>query len=53
MKIILTETQIKKLTMFQPGNEMSLNEIKSFGKEKFVLYDVKYLYEQNEVDGRL
>lgn len=33
--------------------QMSLNEIKSFGKEKFVLYDVKYLYEQNEVDGRL
>ena len=25
--IILTESQIKRLTMFQPGNEMSLNEI--------------------------
>lgn len=27
MKIVLTETQIKRLTMFQPGNEMSLHEI--------------------------
>jgi len=33
--------------------EMGLSEIRSYGKENFVLYDVKYLLKANEVDGRL
>ena len=28
MKIKITETQFKKLTMFQPGNEIEVNEKK-------------------------
>ena len=31
----------------------SLKDIKSFGKDKHVLYDIKYLLKINEVDGRL
>ena len=33
--------------------ELSLNVIKSFGKNNYVLYDLKYLLDVNEVDGRL
>jgi len=33
--------------------ELSLDQIKSFGKDNHVLYDVKYLLDANEVDGRL
>ena len=33
--------------------ELSLEEIKSFGKDNHVLYDIKYLLQANEVDGRL
>ncbi len=32
---------------------LSLNEIKSYGKNKFVIYDIKYLLKENESDGRL
>ena len=33
--------------------ELSLEQIKSFGKDNHVLYDIKYLLDANEVDGRL
>jgi len=33
--------------------ELSLEQIKSFGKDNHVLYDIKYLLDVNEVDGRL
>lgn len=33
--------------------ELSIEEIKSFGKENYVLYDIKYLLKANQVDGRL
>jgi len=33
--------------------ELSLAQIKAFGKDKHVLYDIKYLLKANEVDGRL
>ena len=33
--------------------ELSLEQIKSFGKDNNVLYDIKYLLDANEVDGRL
>ena len=33
--------------------ELSLDEIKSFGKDNCVLYDIKYLLDVNAVDGRL
>jgi UDP-N-acetyl-D-galactosamine dehydrogenase len=33
--------------------QMSLNQIKKFGKEKHIIYDVKYLFGPNDVDGRL
>jgi UDP-N-acetyl-D-glucosamine/UDP-N-acetyl-D-galactosamine dehydrogenase len=33
--------------------ELSLEQIKSFGKDNYVLYDIKYLLKANEVDGRL
>jgi UDP-N-acetyl-D-glucosamine/UDP-N-acetyl-D-galactosamine dehydrogenase len=33
--------------------ELSLDQIKSFGKGSHVLYDIKYLLNANEVDGRL
>jgi len=32
---------------------MALSQIKEFGKENHVLYDVKYVLKVNEVDGRL
>jgi len=32
---------------------LSLEQIKAFGKENHVLYDIKYLLDANEVDGRL
>jgi UDP-N-acetyl-D-glucosamine/UDP-N-acetyl-D-galactosamine dehydrogenase len=32
---------------------LSLEQIKAFGKDNHVLYDVKYLLDANEVDGRL
>ena len=32
---------------------LSLKEIKSYGTSNHVLYDVKYLFKQSEVDGRL
>ena len=32
---------------------LSLKEIKKFGKNNYVLYDIKYLLNENEVDGRL
>ena len=34
-------------------NALSLEKIKSFGKENHVLYDVKYLLKAHEVDGRI
>ncbi len=33
--------------------ELSLAQIKSFGKDNHVLFDIKYLLKANEVDGRL
>jgi UDP-N-acetyl-D-glucosamine/UDP-N-acetyl-D-galactosamine dehydrogenase len=33
--------------------ELSLEQIKAFGKVNHVLYDIKYLLDANEVDGRL
>ena len=33
--------------------ELSLEQIKAFGKDNHVLYDIKYLLKANEVDGRL
>ena len=33
--------------------KLSLEEMKSFGKLNHVLYDVKYLFDSDEVDGRL
>ncbi len=33
--------------------ELSLNQIKAFGKDNHVLYDIKYLLKADEVDGRL
>ena len=33
--------------------ELALNQIKVFGKENHVLYDIKYLFKAEEVDGRL
>ena len=33
--------------------ELSLKQIKAFGKSNHVLYDIKYLLSVNEVDGRL
>jgi UDP-N-acetyl-D-galactosamine dehydrogenase len=33
--------------------EMGVAEIRSFGKKPHVLYDIKYLFEADEVDGRL
>jgi UDP-N-acetyl-D-glucosamine/UDP-N-acetyl-D-galactosamine dehydrogenase len=32
---------------------LSLNEITSYGKNNFVIYDIKYLLKENESDGRL
>ena len=32
---------------------LSLNQIKAFSKDSHVLYDLKYLLDANEVDGRL
>ena len=32
---------------------LSLEQIKVFGKENHVLYDIKYLLKADEVDGRL
>jgi len=32
---------------------LALDQIKAFGKENYVLYDIKYLLKANEVDGRL
>ena len=31
----------------------SIEQIKDFGKDNYVLYDIKYLFGNNEVDGRL
>ena len=33
--------------------ELSLKQIKAFGKDNHVLYDIKYLLKASEVDGRL
>lgn len=33
--------------------QLSIEQIKAFGKENHVLYDIKYLLAANEVDGRL
>jgi len=33
--------------------ELTLSQIKVFGKENHVLYDIKYLFKAGEVDGRL
>ncbi|ORU89945.1 MAG: Vi polysaccharide biosynthesis protein VipA/TviB [Cycloclasticus sp. symbiont of Poecilosclerida sp. M] len=37
----------------QQFNALGANGIKAFGKEQYVLYDIKYLLKDSEVDGRL
>lgn len=34
-------------------HNFSVEQIKNFGKDNYVLYDIKYLLKSNEVDGRL
>jgi len=33
--------------------EISLEELKTYGKDSHVIYDVKYLFKSDDVDGRL
>ena len=33
--------------------KISLKELKTYGKDNHVIYDIKYLFKSNEVDGRL
>ena len=33
--------------------ELTINQIKAFGKKEHVIYDIKYLFKADEVDGRL
>jgi UDP-N-acetyl-D-glucosamine/UDP-N-acetyl-D-galactosamine dehydrogenase len=33
--------------------KISLSQYKKFGKDKFIIYDIKYLLKANEADGRL
>ena len=33
--------------------QMTINQIKLLGKDNHIIYDVKYLFEENQVDGRL
>lgn len=33
--------------------KLTLKELKQFGKNEHVLYDIKYLLDKNQVDGRL
>ena len=33
--------------------ELTIGELKSYGKENHVLYDIKYLLSPDQVDGRL
>ena len=33
--------------------ELTLKKIKTYGKQDHILYDIKYLFKANEVDGRL
>jgi UDP-N-acetyl-D-glucosamine/UDP-N-acetyl-D-galactosamine dehydrogenase len=33
--------------------ELSIKDIQAFGKENYVLYDIKYIFKKDEVDGRL
>jgi len=33
--------------------KMSVSDIKAFGKKDHILYDVKYLFNSKDVDGRL
>jgi UDP-N-acetyl-D-galactosamine dehydrogenase len=33
--------------------KLSISEIRSLGKKKHILYDIKYLLESKQVDGRL
>ena len=33
--------------------DFSIEQIKDFGKDNYVLYDIKYLFGDDEVDGRL
>ena len=33
--------------------EISLEELKTYGKDSHVIYDIKYLFQSHEVDGRL
>ena len=33
--------------------KMSVSDIKAFGKKEHILYDVKYLLNSKDVDGRL
>mgnify|MGYP003987372445 CR=1 FL=1 len=33
--------------------KMSISDIKGFGKKEHILYDVRYLFDSKDVDGRL
>ena len=33
--------------------KLSIEEVRAYGKESYVLYDIKYIFEANESDGRL
>ena len=33
--------------------KLTLNQVKAFGKDVHVIYDIKYLFEAYQVDGRL
>ena len=51
-----TESKYDAILLAVAHNEfkaLSVEQIKTFGKDNHVLYDIKYLLDANEVDGRL
>jgi len=51
-----TESKYDAILLAVAHNEfkaLSVEQIKTFGKDNHVLYDIKYLLDTNEVDGRL
>jgi len=37
----------------QEFRELSAEEVKSYGKDESIIFDIKFLFEESEVDGRL
>ena len=33
--------------------KLSLDDLKSYGKKKHVIFDIKYIFSDSDVDGRL